>query len=143
MPRHGRVISDGSSRIVHVNGGFTRMFGWRTEEVAGTCRLPCWLLSRPRPCAPYRSELRAGQPVGREEIVVGKHGQRYWAKVISNPILDADGRWQYTVSMLTDITRSKMHEALQHRVLEAMARERRWWRCWRWCAWRSRGLLRR
>jgi GAF domain-containing protein len=26
--------------------------------------------------------------------------------------------------MLTDITRSKMHEALQHRVLEAMARER-------------------
>ncbi|WEE76394.1 EAL domain-containing protein [Comamonas testosteroni] len=119
------VISDGSSRIVHVNGGFTRMFGWRTEEVAG--RMPIALLAPQASEAfvdHYRSELRAGQPVGREEIVVGKHGQRYWAKVISNPILDADGRWQYTVSMLTDITRSKMHEALQHRVLEAMARER-------------------
>jgi PAS domain S-box-containing protein len=110
---------------VHVNGGFTRMFGWRTEEVAG--RTPIALLAPQMSEAfvnIYRTELRAGQPVGREEIVVGKHGQRYWAKVISNPILDADGRWRYTVSMLTDITRSKMHEALQHRVLEAMARER-------------------
>ncbi|MDN9002334.1 hypothetical protein Q0P64_13710, partial [Staphylococcus aureus] len=51
-------------------------------------------------------------------------GQRYWAKVSSNPICDADGGWRYTITVLTDITRSKMHEVLQHRVLEAMARER-------------------
>ena len=119
------IISDGSSSIVHVNGGFTRMFGWTLEEVAG--RAPIALLAPQMPeefSAVYRAELLAGRPVGREEIVVGKDGQRYWAKVISNPILDADGQWRYTVSMLTDITRSKMHEALQHRVLEAMARER-------------------
>ncbi|WP_313570695.1 sensor domain-containing protein [Comamonas terrigena] len=119
------LISDGASCILHVNGGFTRMFGWTTEEVAG--RTPIALLA-PQMSEEfvniYRTELRAGRPVGREEIVVGKNGQRYWAKVISNPILDADGQWRYTVSMLTDITRSKMHEALQHRVLEAMARER-------------------
>lgn len=119
------VISDGASCILHVNGGFTRMFGWTTEEVAG--RTPIALLApqmQEEFVDIYRAELRAGRPVGREEIVVGKNGQRYWAKVISNPILDADGQWRYTVSMLTDITRSKMHEALQHRVLEAMARER-------------------
>jgi hypothetical protein len=64
-----------------------------TEEVAG--RTPIALLA-PQMSEEfvniYRTELRAGQPVGREEIVVGKNGQRYWAKVISNPILDADGR---------------------------------------------------
>jgi PAS domain-containing protein len=71
----------------------------------------------------YHGALRSGVSVEREEIVVGKSGQRYWAKIISNPIQDAQGAWTHTVSMLTDITRSKMHEVLQHRVLEALARE--------------------
>ncbi|MEX8191630.1 sensor domain-containing protein [Comamonas guangdongensis] len=119
------IISDSASRIVHVNGGFIRMFGWQPEEATG--RAPIDLLAPHLPqefSDLYHAELRAGRPVEREEIVVGKNGQRYWAKVISNSILDTDGQWRYTVSMLTDITRSKMHEALQHRVLEAMARER-------------------
>ena len=119
------IISDSHSQILHVNGGFTRMFGWADEEVMG--KMPISLLA-PQLSADrtqlYQSELRAGRSVGREEIVVGKNGQRYWAKIISNPIANPDGSWRYTVSMLTDITRSKMHETLQHRVLEAMARER-------------------
>jgi PAS domain-containing protein len=93
MPPTRRCSSATGLRILHVNGGFTRMFGWTTEEVAG--RTPIALLA-PQMSEEfvniYRTELRAGQPVGREEIVVGKNGQRYWAKVISNPILDADGR---------------------------------------------------
>ena len=119
------IISDSASRIIHVNGGFIRMFGWQPEEVTG--RAPIDLLAPHLPqefSDLYHADLRAGRPVEREEIVCGKNGQRYWAKIISNSILDADGQWHYTVSMLTDITRSKMHEALQHRVLEAMARER-------------------
>ncbi len=118
------LISDGSSRIIYVNAGFSRMLGWQTEEVIG--RAPVALLAPQLPAddaRAYSAALRAGQSVEREEIVIGKAGQRYWAKVISNPVIDADGSWRYTVTMLTDITRAKMHEALQHRVLEAMARE--------------------
>lgn len=119
------LISDGSSRIIYVNAGFSRMLGWQTEEVIGMA--PVALLA-PQLSADYASAysaaLRAGQSVEREEIVIGKAGQRYWAKVISNPVIEADGSWCYTVTMLTDITRAKMHEALQHRVLEAMAREK-------------------
>ncbi|QPF72063.1 EAL domain-containing protein [Roseateles sp. DAIF2] len=118
------VISDGASRIVYVNAGFSRMFGWSLEEVAG--QAPIALLAPQLDQAfvdDYRAALRAGRPVAREEIVVGQSGQRYWAKVISNPVADPGGDWRYTVTMLTDITRAKMHEALQHRVLEAMARE--------------------
>ncbi|WP_370682603.1 EAL domain-containing protein [Comamonas sp. GB3 AK4-5] len=119
------MISDGHSRILYVNGGFTRMLGWRSEELAEADPIPLLVPQMPEEFAQtYRGALRAGQPVGREEVVVGKQGQRYWAKVTSNPIVDADGHWRYTITVLTDITRAKMHEVLQHRVLEAMARER-------------------
>lgn len=119
------VISDANSRIIYVNAGFSRMFGWTQPEVLG--REPIALLAPQLPqtfAEDYRDGLRAGRAVGREEIVSGREGQRYWAKVISNPVAGPDGAWQYTVTLLTDITRAKMHEALQHRVLEAMARER-------------------
>lgn len=118
------IISDKDSRILHVNRGFTRLFGWQNEEVLG--RRPIGLLAPHLPLSfteSYHGALRSGVSVEREEIVVGKSGQRYWAKIISNPIQDAQGAWTHTVSMLTDITRSKMHEVLQHRVLEALARE--------------------
>ena len=119
------VISDSDSKIVYVNNGFTRMFDWQLDEVRG--RAPIALL------APqvnedfvdkYRDALRTGGSVEREEIVVSKNGRRYWVKVISNPVGAENGDdWNYTVTTLTDITRAKMHEVLQHRVLEAMVRE--------------------
>lgn len=119
------IMSDASSRIVHVNGGFSRLFGWHAEEILG--QDPIALLSPKLHdgfVQTYRSQLRGGLPVEREEIVVTKTGRRYWVKVVSNPILDDAGQLLFTVSMLTDITRAKMHEALQYRGLEAMARER-------------------
>jgi len=118
------LISDSSSKILYANAGFSRMFGWQPEEVIG--RAPIALLApqlTPEFTEDYRAALRAGRAVRREEIVVGKNGQRYWATVVSNPVHDAQGAWQYAVTMLTDITSAKMHEALQHRALEAMARE--------------------
>lgn len=118
------MISDSSPNIVYVNAGFCRMFGWSLDEVLG-CR-PIALLARDKDAAytqEYRDTLAAGQSVQREEIVEGKDGQRYWAKVISSPVMDAAGQWQLTVTILTDITRAKMHEVLQQRALEAMARE--------------------
>lgn len=119
------VISDERSRILYVNDGFSRMFGWTLEEIADHAAIE--LLSpqkTPHFVEYYRSDLRAGRAVSMEEVVVGKDGQRYWAKVISNPVSDDAGSWQYTVTVLTDITSSKMHEVLQHRVMEAMARDR-------------------
>lgn len=118
------MISDGDLRIAYVNAGFSRMLGWSLEEIHGEQALA--LLAPQLPdagIAEYDATLREGHSAEREEIVVGKDGQRYWAKIISNPIFDEAGRWSYTVTLLTDITRSKMHEALQHRALEAMASE--------------------
>ncbi|MDU9390362.1 EAL domain-containing protein [Pseudomonas sp. zfem002] len=117
------MISDSQRRIAYTNAGFSRMFGWSGEEIVG--RSPMALLVPDRDeqsIAEYYAEMYAAGSMQREEIVSGKHGQRYWAKVVSNPIFDA-GQLQHTVTLFTDITQAKMHEALQHRVLEAMARE--------------------
>ena len=119
------VISDSNSGIVYVNNGFSRMFGWELDEIRG--RAPIALLAPQISddfAAKYRAALREGRLVEREEIVISKDGRRYWVKVFSNPVAAAGAEgWDYTVTTLTDITRSKMHEVLQHRVLEAMVRE--------------------
>ncbi|WP_256930742.1 EAL domain-containing protein [Pseudomonas sp. ABC1] len=118
------LISDASPHIEYVNAGFSRMFGWSSEEACG--QKPLALLAPDKDEAysqEYQAALSAGNPVEREVIVQGKNGQRYWAKVISNPIHDHNGRWSLTITILTDITRAKLHEVLQRKALEAMARE--------------------
>ena len=55
------IMSDASSRIVHVNGGFSRLFGWHAEEILG--QDPIALLSPKLHdgfVQTYRSQLRGG-----------------------------------------------------------------------------------
>ena len=119
------VISDSRSRIVYINNGFSRMLGWQLDEVCGRTAVALLAPQITEECAAkYQAALRRGQPVEREEIVSSKEGRRYWVKVLSNPVAPAGGEGRsYTVTTLTDITRAKMHEVLQHRVLEAMVCE--------------------
>jgi diguanylate cyclase (GGDEF)-like protein/PAS domain S-box-containing protein len=118
------LISDAHSRIVYVNAGFERLLGWTLPEVSG--RLAVELLAPQKSESirqQFQAQLRAGASAEREDIVIAKDGQHLWAKVLSNPVADSSGDWCYTVSTLTDITRTKMHEVLQQRVLDAMARD--------------------
>lgn len=118
------VVSDAQSRVVYANEGFTRAFGWHLEDVLGH-RIPDLLAQQLSGdfLAGLRGELRAGRTVKSEQLIMGRQGHRYWVKVICNPIMDAEGRWQYTASVLLDITNTKIHEVLNNRVLEAMARD--------------------
>ncbi|MBU4609698.1 EAL domain-containing protein [Achromobacter sp. GG226] len=118
------VIGSGGWRIEHVNPGFTRLFGWRADELPypGPLGLPAPHVS-PTQWDAVRAELKAGRPVRHEDILVGKNGQRYWVNAMTNPVIDESGQLINTVSVLTDVTQTKMYEVLQHRALEAMARE--------------------
>lgn len=116
------VITDAQSRILFNNDGFSRMLGWSLEEIQQLKMLE--LLAQQTPTGFFeniRSELRAGRAVEMEEVITGKEGRRFWIKLMCNPVMDAQGQWQYTVSVLMDITRTKVHEVLNNRVLEAMA----------------------
>lgn len=119
------VISDASSRILYINTGFTRLFGWTANDVIGL--EPIALLAAQydsEQTRHFRDELTAGNAIEIEEILTGKNQQRYWIKVVSNPVTGADGHWQYTVTTLTDITHAKLHETLQRTALEAMVAEK-------------------
>src|SRR5690606_33773961 len=58
-----------------------------------------------------------------DDLIYCANGQRIWCHMAINPVLDDNGVMTNAVAVLTDITQSKMHEVLQQRILEAMARE--------------------
>jgi diguanylate cyclase (GGDEF)-like protein/PAS domain S-box-containing protein len=118
------VITDSASRVVYSNEGFHRMFGWSLAEIQDQRILE--RLARQSPQELFdsvRGDLRRGRPAEMEEVVTGKEGRRYWSKIICNPVMDAQGEWAYTVSVLLDITKTKIHEVMHQRALQAMSRD--------------------
>ncbi|MET0332785.1 MAG: EAL domain-containing protein [Rhizobacter sp.] len=116
------LITDGDWRIIYVNRGFTRMFGWTLEDVAG--QVPPVLMAPHLPAeaiAGKLKDLRQGNSLRVEELIRGSQGERYWCSISTNPMLDDAGRLVNTCTVITDITDTKMHAVLQHRVLEAIA----------------------
>ncbi|WP_246165046.1 sensor domain-containing protein [Pigmentiphaga aceris] len=118
------IITDMAWRIIYVNAAFTRMFGYELDEVLGG--VPSTLLTPYTPKTTVqnvRQTLQEGRPQRSDDLVYGKHGQRFWCSITGNALRNDQGELQHTVSVLTDITDAKMHEVIQRRVLEAMVQE--------------------
>jgi diguanylate cyclase (GGDEF)-like protein/PAS domain S-box-containing protein len=116
------LITDGEWRIIYVNRGFTRMFGWKLEDVVG--QVP------PRLMAPHVTDahiavelelLKSGSTLHLDELLSGAHGERYWCSIATSPVRNEQGQLINTCTVIADITDAKMHQVLQHRVLEAVA----------------------
>jgi diguanylate cyclase (GGDEF)-like protein/PAS domain S-box-containing protein len=118
------MIIDSEWRTLYVNEGFNRLFGYSREQLDSLHPLSLLTpyLSQNR-IASIRAQLFAGQPYNGDELTYCANGQRIWCHVAINPILDANGVMSNAVAVLTDITQSKMHEVLHHRILDSMARE--------------------
>lgn len=117
------VITNAKSQVVYSNGGFHRMFGWTLQEIQDQKVLE--LLARETPVPVFerlRADMRDGHAAEIEEVLTGKGGRRYWGKILCNPVMDVHGQWTYTVSVLLDITKTKIHEVLHQRALHAMSR---------------------
>jgi diguanylate cyclase (GGDEF)-like protein/PAS domain S-box-containing protein len=116
------LVCDESWLIRYVNPGFTRLFGWNFEEVMG--RHPADLLtSGVRDLQPFAEILARGETVRREDVLKGCDGQRCWASIVIEPLIDQGGVPLQFVVLIRDITTVKLHETLQQNVLEAMARD--------------------
>lgn len=118
------VVTDPEAYILSTNPGFNRMFGWTSKETQGQ-KLSALLdqHSSAELIQQVRHELNAGRSVSTEEILTSKVGHRYWVNMMLNPVKDKNGHWQKTVAVLLDITKTKMHEVLNNRILEALARD--------------------
>ncbi|HGM6509692.1 TPA: EAL domain-containing protein [Pseudomonas aeruginosa] len=118
------VITDHEWKIVFVNKGFERIFGYSADEVEGLrpAALMTPHLSEERIQAVH-ARLSSGVSVKVDELTRIRSGERIWSNIAISPILNSDGELVNTVTVLADVTGPKIHEVIQHTILEAMVRE--------------------
>ncbi|WP_199398898.1 sensor domain-containing protein [Stenotrophomonas pictorum] len=119
------LITDGEGRIVQLNKGFGRLFGFAEHQAIGQY-LPALLAPGSHGAAQMDADtrqLKAGEPIQRDERLYRHNGQPLWCSVSTNPIFDDYGTLVNQVVVLMDITRTKVHELLQHKMLDALVRE--------------------
>lgn len=121
------VVTDAERRITHVNGGFERMFGYQLAEIRG--QRPGDLLVGPHTdgqlLQTISESLRQQGRFNGEALVYDQARQPRWVSLLINAggpqnAQQAPGR---AVTVLSDITLTKMHETLQARVLEGLVNE--------------------
>jgi len=127
------MITDAHGVICHLNGGFTRLLGYARHQAVGR-RWQDLLMPinvRPELIPSLLAPLAAGRPFNSEALVPDKGGQPRWLSVAVSPIMapagggggGGAGGLVNTVWVLTDITATKVRESIQHRTLDALARD--------------------
>ena len=119
------VMTSGTRQVVYVNGGFTRLFGFQPEEVLGKTLSEILLgpHSDPEFLQTIRDNVRTHGHIYTETLLYSKAGQPHWVSMVINASDETSGGPGGSVTVLTDITLTKMHEVLQTRVLEGMVHE--------------------
>ena len=118
-------VSSPEREVVYVNSGFTRMLGYRLEELRGI--KPADLLSGPHTDGTLDERIgramAAGEGLQTEVLLYTKAGRPLWLSAAINPVHDEDGSLLGLVSVLSDITQTKMHQVLHNKVLDALVHE--------------------
>ncbi|VVE60891.1 diguanylate cyclase [Pandoraea captiosa] len=130
------LITDAQGSVRYVNAGFTRMLGYAANDVVGKSALAPFDDTSLDEFADGNSAVdvkqalsgclvaaRDGRSCHCEVLVRTAQHQPLWVSVVTNPILDAQGKLVNAVVLFTDITQSKIQEVLQHKALAAMVRD--------------------
>jgi PAS domain S-box-containing protein len=110
------IITDASGRIEWVNDGFTRISGWRLDEVLG--RKPGEFLqgpdTDPATVRLVSERLRERRGFSVELINYHKNGSKYWISFEVQPLLNASGEAVNFMAVERDISeRKESQEALE------------------------------
>ena len=111
---NGVVIADREGRVEWVNEGFTRISGYRLEDVAGLRLgdLKAGAATDPVVLSDIAAAVRQGLPFEAEILNYNADGGTYWAQLQISPMEGVeDARGGNFVVVLTDITDLKHHEA--------------------------------
>ena len=115
---NGVVITDAAGAITWVNDGFTRMTGWRLDEVVG--RRPGSFLqgagTEPSAVDRMRRAIRARRPFVVDILNYARDGRAYWVRVDAQPVFDAAGGLSNFIAIETDVTDRIQQEAREARL---------------------------
>ena len=115
---NGVVITDAAGAIAWVNDGFTRMTGFRLDEVAG--KRPGAVLQCPGtdPSAVdrMRRAIRAGKAFVVDVLNRTKDGRKYWVRVDAQPVFDAHGVLRNYIAIETDVSERVEQERREARL---------------------------
>ena len=119
------VMTNSSKRVVYVNEGFTRLFGYQPAEVLGKLLSEILLgpHSDPDLLESIRGNVLTQGSFHGDTLLYSKAGQPRWVSLVINASDESSGGPGGSISILTDITHTKMHEVLQTHVLEGMVNE--------------------
>ena len=99
------AAADGGPRVVYVNPAFTRMTGYRPEDIVG---LTPRVLQSPKTDQAQLEEIRlalkAWQPAEVELLNVRKDGSEFWVQLSITPVSDGTGLFTHWVAIQRDIT---------------------------------------
>ena len=120
---NGVVIADSAGRTTYINAGFSAMFGYTEKEIAGRLATCIFGPEEMNVARKLRARLGPKESFCIEEIAYGKSGQRLWVSWVSTSVCNDDGKPECIVTVITDITDTKLYEVLQRKALEGMARD--------------------
>ncbi|PIF26835.1 PAS domain S-box-containing protein/diguanylate cyclase (GGDEF)-like protein [Acidovorax sp. 56] len=119
------AMTNSDRQVVYVNHGFTRLFGFSMEDIRG--KYLSNLLQGPHTqqglTDAIRNGLRLHGHYHGDALIYSRDGQPRWVSMVVNAADEAVGGPGGSITVLTDITLTKMHEVLQKRVLESMVSE--------------------
>jgi PAS domain S-box-containing protein len=110
-------------RISYVNDAFTRMTGYKREEVIGeTPRILQGPRTDPAALARIQAALKSWRPVREELINYRKDGSEFWVDISIFPIANEAGWYTHWVSIQRDTTQQNI---MRQQLEESEARLRR------------------
>lgn len=117
----GTHLDEPGPEIVYVNAAFTKMTGWRPEEVVG--KSPRFLQgpkTTRQTLDRLRRNLTHGEAFAGEDINYRKDGSEFWIDWYIEPLYGPDGAITYWVGVQRDVTEKR---ALQAQLLQAQRLE--------------------
>jgi PAS domain S-box-containing protein len=106
-------------RIVYCNEAFSRITGYKSQEVVGqTPRILQGPDTDPAHRQVLRDALATWTPIRQEILNYRKDGTPFWVDLSLRPVADEAGFFRYWVGVQRDTTESRAHTAALERALE-------------------------
>lgn len=116
------LIMDADWRTIYVNTGCTDLLGYTAETLTDSNPISLIMANEAATNKIKASKytLSKGNIFKDDALMKLASGECFWCKITVTPVMDENANLIYNVVVLIDITQTKIHEILQHKLLNAV-----------------------